>query len=102
MQLETNPAEKLSKTKTKRNMKLSFPGRTPTVSTSDRMFFTEQLALLLETGESLYGALTTMIKQTENPRMRDIIGAAKSRMFIQRRQQNDTPARRQAAHDRAD
>ncbi len=37
------------------------------------MFFTEQLALLLETGESLYGALTTIVGQTENPRMREII-----------------------------
>jgi type II secretory pathway component PulF len=37
---------------------------------SDRMFFTEQLALLLETGESLYGALTTIVKQTENADMR--------------------------------
>lgn len=38
---------------------------------SDRMFFTEQLALLLETGESLYGALTTIVKQTENADMRE-------------------------------
>lgn len=37
------------------------------------MFFTEQLALLLETGESLYGALTTIVRQTENPKMRKII-----------------------------
>ena len=37
---------------------------------AERMFFTEQLALLLETGESLYGALTTIVQQTENPRMR--------------------------------
>ena len=42
-------------------------------SNSDRMFFTEQLALLLETGESLYGALTTMVKQTENAEMRTIV-----------------------------
>ena len=40
---------------------------------SDRMFFTEQLALLLETGESLYGALTTIVKQTENAEMRGIV-----------------------------
>jgi type II secretory pathway component PulF len=38
---------------------------------ADRMFFTEQLALLLETGESLYGALTTIVKQTENADMRE-------------------------------
>ena len=38
---------------------------------ADRMFFTEQLALLLETGESLYGALSTIVKQTENADMRE-------------------------------
>lgn len=38
---------------------------------ADRMFFTEQLALLLETGESLYGALTTIVKQTESADMRE-------------------------------
>ena len=41
--------------------------------TSDRMFFTEQLALLLETGESLFGALTTIVRQTENAEMRAIV-----------------------------
>ncbi len=40
---------------------------------TDRMFFTEQLALLLDTGESLYGALTTVVKQTEHKGMRDIV-----------------------------
>lgn len=39
----------------------------------ERMFFTEQLALLLETGESLYGALTTIVKQTENKHMRESV-----------------------------
>ena len=37
------------------------------------MFFTEQLALLLETGESLHGALTTIVAQTENKRMREVV-----------------------------
>ena len=37
------------------------------------MFFTEQLALMLETGESLFGALTTIAKQTENAEMRTIV-----------------------------
>ena len=40
---------------------------------NDRMFFTEQLAMLLETGENLYGALTTIVKQTENKRMRETV-----------------------------
>lgn len=40
---------------------------------NDRMFFTEQLALLLETGESLYAALGIVAKQTENTELRKII-----------------------------
>ena len=40
---------------------------------NDRMFFTEQLAMLLETGENLYGALTTIVKQTENKRVREAV-----------------------------
>ena len=40
---------------------------------SERMFFTEQLALLLETGESLFGALTTIVKQTESAEMRAVV-----------------------------
>ena len=38
-----------------------------TVAGRDRMFFTEQLALLLETGTSLYGALEALRKQSGNP-----------------------------------
>lgn len=73
LQIETSPTRKAPQATSKRNIQITFPGRTTTVSVNDRMFFTEQLALLLETGESLYGALTTIVKQTENPRMRDII-----------------------------
>ena len=40
---------------------------------SDRMFFTEQLALLLETGESLYAALGIIAQQTENVALRKMI-----------------------------
>ena len=46
------------------------PGGGRRAGATERMFFTEQLALLLETGESLYGAMTTIIKQTENAEMR--------------------------------
>lgn len=74
LQIETSVAPQApKKNKTKRSFQLSLPGQSPTVSSSDRMFFTEQLALLLETGESLYGSLTTIIKQTENPRMREVV-----------------------------
>lgn len=49
------------------------PGNGKRAGASDRMFFTEQLALLLETGESLYGALTTVANQTESADMRRIV-----------------------------
>ena len=57
--------------KEKPGFKMPFQSRAP--GSVDRMFFTEQLALLLETGESLYGALTTIVKQTENAEMRQIV-----------------------------
>ncbi|MGI9232625.1 MAG: type II secretion system F family protein [Woeseiaceae bacterium] len=54
-----------------RTLSLSRGGRK--AGAPERMFFTEQLALLLETGESLYGALTTIVKQTENKEMREAV-----------------------------
>ncbi len=39
----------------------------------ERMFFTEQLSLLLETGTPLHAALKALGKQVENPAMADII-----------------------------
>ncbi len=56
-----------------KNIEIRLPGQSSTPSSNDRMFFTEQLALLLETGESLHGALTAIVKQTENPRMRTVV-----------------------------
>lgn len=44
-----------------------------TLSSKDRMFFTEQLALLLETGTSLHAALKLMSRQVENPAMQTLI-----------------------------
>ncbi len=55
------------------SLDFSLPVGKKHAGTSDRMFFTEQLALLLETGESLVGALTTIVKQTENAEMRKIV-----------------------------
>jgi len=55
------------------SLKLNLPGASKSPGASDRMFFTEQLALLLETGESLHGALTTIVKQTENAEMRRVV-----------------------------
>ncbi len=43
------------------------------VTADDRMFFTEQLALLLETGSALHKSLQLLHNQMENPRVRDII-----------------------------
>jgi type IV pilus assembly protein PilC len=54
-------------------LQFSMPGQARGASSNDRMFFTEQLALLLETGESLYGALSTIVRQTENADMRRIV-----------------------------
>lgn len=54
-------------------LKLALPVGTGKAGPAERMFFTEQLALLLETGESLYGALTTIVKQTENREMRETV-----------------------------
>ncbi len=74
LQIETDPVEKPSGKKDPRNIEIRLPGQSNTPSASERMFFTEQLALLLETGESLYGALTTIVTQTEKQKMREIVG----------------------------
>ena len=76
LQLETARREKPAKARKKTNLKdveLTLPGQKRGPSSDDRMFFTEQLALLLETGESLHGALTTIVTQTENKRMREVV-----------------------------
>ncbi len=65
--------ESTSKDKKPAGLSLSLPVGGKRAGASDRMFFTEQLALLLETGESLFGALTTIVKQTENAEMRAIV-----------------------------
>jgi type II secretory pathway component PulF len=41
---------------------------------ADRMLFTERLALLLETGVPLHGALRVLHEQTTNPLLKSIIG----------------------------
>ncbi len=45
----------------------------PKVTAKDRMFFTEQLALLLETGTSLHAALGIMKQQAGNPALREML-----------------------------
>jgi len=73
LQIETNPVKETSERKAGSSKQFSLRGFSKAPGTNDRMFFSEQLALLLETGESLYGALTTIVKQTENPQMRSVI-----------------------------
>ena len=65
--------ESTSQEKKPPGLSLSLPVGGKRAGTTDRMFFTEQLALLLETGESLFGALSTIVKQTENAEMRAIV-----------------------------
>lgn len=73
LQIDTIPEKAGSEKATGLNRELQLPGQNRAPRATDRMFFTEQLALLLETGESLYGALTTIVKQTENAKMRRIV-----------------------------
>ena len=73
IQFETESLEEAPQPKKSGGLKLSLPGGGKRASASDRMFFTEQLALMLETGESLFGAVTTIAKQTENAEMRTIV-----------------------------
>lgn len=73
LEFETSPATQAPQRKRKRSFQLQIPGQSRAPRSTDRMFFTEQLALLLETGESLLEALKTIVKQTENPQMRLLI-----------------------------
>ena len=45
------------------------------VSSQDRMFFTERLALLLETGNALHTSLTELGKQTSNPALAELVNS---------------------------
>ncbi|MDH3373484.1 MAG: type II secretion system F family protein [Gammaproteobacteria bacterium] len=73
LQVETSPVKETSANKADSRKRFRLREFSKAPGTTDRMFFSEQLALLLETGESLYGALTTIAKQTENPQMRSIV-----------------------------
>lgn len=73
LQIDTAPAKETAEKTARKSIEIQLPGQSRMPSATDRMFFTEQLALLLETGESLYGALTTIVKQTENKEMRKIV-----------------------------
>jgi type II secretory pathway component PulF len=49
----------------------------PKVTATDRRFFTEQLALLLETGSNLYQGLSMLHEQNEQHAMADVVGKLK-------------------------
>lgn len=72
LQFETASATSKEPDK-KRRIDFTLPLGPAAIGSVDRMFFTEQLSLLLETGENLHGALTTMVSQTENPNMRTVV-----------------------------
>ncbi len=74
IQFDIEPEQPSAQAKNKGlSTEIPLPWQNAAPKSSDRMFFTEQLAMLLETGENLYGALTTIVKQTENKRMREAI-----------------------------
>jgi type II secretory pathway component PulF len=73
LQLETEEILAPVSEKKPTALNLALPIGTGKPGAAERMFFTEQLALLLETGESLFGALTTIVKQTENKQMREAV-----------------------------
>ncbi|MDJ0709607.1 MAG: type II secretion system F family protein [Woeseiaceae bacterium] len=76
MALEIESPRSARTAKPKRDLKsieIGLPGQNRAPTSNDRMFFTEQLALLLETGESLHGALAAIVTQTESPRMRTVV-----------------------------
>ncbi len=75
LQFDSTPATQPPQSPKAGKLELKLPALKRSAGATDRMFFTEQLALLLETGESLYGALTTIVQQTENPEMRGIVEA---------------------------
>ena len=70
-ELTSAPAEQPSSKEAASLQRLLQRNRGP--AASDRMFFTEQLALLLETGENLHGALNVIAAQTGNPAMQRIV-----------------------------
>ncbi len=55
------------------NSRITFGSRA--VGVTERLVFTERLALLLETGVSLAEAVKVLHRETEDPRLADILGA---------------------------
>lgn len=73
IQFDIEEVEAPDSSENSRSLNFQLPGGNKRAGALERMFFTEQLALLLETGESLFGALTTIVEQTENAEMRRVV-----------------------------
>ena len=73
LELEAVRRKKAAPKKKSEPIEITLPGQKRVPGADDRMFFTEQLALLLENGESLHGALTAIVNQTQNPRMKKVV-----------------------------
>ncbi len=74
LEMQTIAKKQAAKKKTDlANIEIKLPGRKRTPDADERMFFTEQLAMLLENGESLHGALTAISRQTESSKMKEIV-----------------------------
>ncbi len=70
IELSNKPAAKNTREK---NQGLRFTIGKAKVTNKDRIFFTEQLALLLETGNSLHASLEALSHHAENPAMKSMI-----------------------------
>ncbi len=62
-----------AKNNLKKNQGLRFTIGKAKVTNKDRIFFTEQLALLLETGNSLHASLEALSHHADNPAMKSMI-----------------------------
>jgi type II secretory pathway component PulF len=76
MALELQTATQPARSARPRTLDLKLPSLArKRLKDRDRMFFTEQLALLLETGTSLYNALGALRQQSSNPAMAEVLEA---------------------------
>lgn len=74
MALELQSAPQVVKAPARRARELTLPSLSRRrITDNERMFFTEQLALLLETGANLYNALKLLREQTRNQALADVI-----------------------------
>ncbi|MDH3643299.1 MAG: type II secretion system F family protein, partial [Gammaproteobacteria bacterium] len=75
MALELAPTQEVAQTAEKSAAKpLRLPAFNRGISNTDRMFFTEQLALLIETGMPVHQALIVLRDQVGNAALADVIG----------------------------